>query len=107
MIKLLILLSVVILTGCVASSKRLAEVQIGMNKAAVVAILGEPHSTSARADGTVLLRYQLSGTNAPILSASDRRFAEGYTVQLKDGKVVAYGKDDEFRSLLIKSESVE
>ncbi len=105
--RLLILLAVVMLTGCVASSKRLAEVRIGMNQDEVMAILGEPHSTSARADGTVLLRYQLSGTNTPMLGASDRRFADGYTVQLKEGKVMAYGKDDEFRALLIKSESAK
>ncbi|MDA8528930.1 hypothetical protein N9K67_09085 [Opitutaceae bacterium] len=30
---------------------------------------------------------------------NDAQFADGYTVQLKNNKVVAYGRDDEFEAL--------
>lgn len=87
------------LAGCVTSAKKLSEVSVGMSKSQVMAILGEPASVSASGEGE-LLRYQLRGSG-PLLSRPDGRPATGYTVQLKDGKVVAFGRDDEFRSLRV------
>ncbi|MFN9663800.1 MAG: hypothetical protein ACK57I_09750, partial [Akkermansiaceae bacterium] len=50
-----------------------------------------------------LLRYQLSGRKAPPLNPNHRGFADGYTVKFKSGKVVAYGRDDEFQTINIKN----
>lgn len=86
--------------GCVTSATKLGEVQLGMSKLQVVAILGEPASVSASPDGE-LLRYQLRGSG-PLLSRPDGRVATGYTVQLQNGKVVAYGRDDEFRAISVR-----
>ena len=86
------------LSGCVTSSNKLQEVEIGMSKQEVFEVLGSPKSVSARADGSEFLRYQLSGRRAG-LYPNDAQFADGYTVQLKNNKVVAYGRDDEFEAL--------
>lgn len=90
-----------VLSGCVASSKKLAEVSPGMNKDEVVKILGQPKSVSLR-DGSEFMRYQLSGRYTHPLAPTDARFADGYTVQLVDGKVVAYGRDDEFQPVRVQ-----
>ena len=100
----LCLVFALLLAGCVTSSKRLSEISLGMNKTEVIAVLGEPQSVSARAGGIELLRYQLSGRNAPPLNPNSKVFADGYSVQLIDGKVVAYGRDDEFRAITVKTE---
>jgi outer membrane protein assembly factor BamE (lipoprotein component of BamABCDE complex) len=88
--------------GCVTSSKNLAQVSQGMPKHEVIQILGPPASVSVH-QGYELMRYQLSGTNAPILNPNHRNFAEGYTVKFKSGKVVAFGRDDEFETINVKS----
>jgi|APGre2960657423_1045063.scaffolds.fasta_scaffold189873_2 SmpA / OmlA family len=100
---LFVLAAVFVLTGCVTSAAKLTEISLGMNKSQVTAVLGSPHSVSARDGGTELLRYELSGRSAPILNPNAREFAEGYTVQLMDGKVVAFGRDDEFREITVRS----
>jgi hypothetical protein len=64
--------------------------------------LGTPASVSSH-DNYELLRYQLSGRKAPPLNPNHRGFADGYTVKFKSGKVVAYGRDDEFQTINIKN----
>lgn len=96
----LLVLSIAII-GCVTSSKKLAQVSQGMSKQEVVQILGPPASVSFH-QGYELMRYQLSGTSAPLLNPNHRGFAEGYTVKFKSGKVVAYGRDDEFKTINVK-----
>ena len=100
----LCLVFVLLLAGCVTSSKKLSEISLGMNKSEVIEVLGEPQSVSARVGGVELLRYQLSGRNAAPLSPNAKATADGYSVQLIDGKVVAYGRDDEFRAITVKTE---
>ncbi len=73
-----------------------------MSKQQVIQILGNPASVSSH-DSYELLRYQLSGRNAPPLNPNHRGFADGYTVKFKSGKVVAYGRDDEFQTINIKN----
>lgn len=87
------------LSGCVTSSNKLQELEIGMSKQEVFEILGSPKSVSARADGSEVLRYQLSGRHAPLLNPNHALYADGYTVQLMNNKVVAYGRDDEFEAI--------
>jgi hypothetical protein len=88
--------------ACVTSSKKLTEISIGMTKPQVITILGEPKSVSGRNDGTELLRYQLSGRSAPIGNPNGRQFADGYTIQFFQDKVVAYGRDDEFKAVDVR-----
>jgi hypothetical protein len=92
-----------LLLGCVTSSRKLSDISTGMSKAEVIQILGRPKSTSAH-DGCELLRYQLSGRYAPPLNPNHPMFADGYTVQLCAGKVVAFGRDDEFQAVRVKME---
>jgi hypothetical protein len=82
-----------LLVGCVTSSKKLTKLSPGMPKAQVLEILGEPKSVSSR-DGSEFLRYQLSGRDAPLIAPTSYAHADGYTVQLTDGRVVAFGRDD-------------
>ena len=98
-----LLLVAFLFAGCVASASKISQISLGMTKAQVVVILGQPKSVSARADGTELLRYELSGRNAPLLNPNAKNFSDGYTVQLHSGKVVAYGRDDEFRAIQIRT----
>lgn len=105
-LRFLLVAAVFVLSGCVTSAKKLSLVSLGMTKAQVVEILGEPASVSARPDGE-LLRYQLSGRYAPPLNPNAKQFADGYTIQLVDGKVVAYGRDDEFRAVNVNVRRVE
>jgi hypothetical protein len=100
----LCLVVALLLVGCVTSSKKLSEVSLGMTKTEVIAVLGQPKSVSARRGGTEILRYQLSGRDAPLLTPNRKEFADGYTVQLIDGKVVAYGRDDEFRAITVRTD---
>lgn len=88
-----------LLASCVTSSEKLSEISLGMSKADVIAVLGQPKSISAKTGGVELLRYQLSGRNAPPLNPNAKAFADGYTVQLINGKVVAFGRDDEFQAI--------
>jgi hypothetical protein len=81
---LLILLLVLIL-GC-ASSSKINAVDLGMSEAEVVAAMGEPDSTSA-VENSVLLRYKL-WAGGP--------FLDDYFVELKDGRVLAYGRVGDF-----------
>jgi hypothetical protein len=99
--KLLLVTAALLLAGCVTSANKIAQIELGMDRAQVVAVLGQPRSVSARDGGVELLRYDLSGREAPLLNPNDRRWAEGYTVKLTDGKVTAFGRDDEFRELRV------
>lgn len=97
------LLLAVALAGCVTSSKKLAEVEIGMSKAQVLAILGEPKSVSAR-DGAEILHYQLSGDRAPPLNPNAAKYSQGYAVELVGNKVTAYGRAEEVLQRRVKVE---
>jgi outer membrane protein assembly factor BamE (lipoprotein component of BamABCDE complex) len=98
----LLVLFVTASVGCVTSSRELANISPGMSKQQVIQILGTPASISSH-ENYELLRYQLSGRNAPPLNPNHRGFAEGYTVKFKHGKVIAYGRDDEFHTINVKS----
>lgn len=98
-LRILLLAAVFALAGCVTSADKLSLISLGMTRTQVVEILGKPASVSARGDGSELLRYQLSGRYAPPLNPNAKQFADGYTIQLHNGKVVAYGRDDEFQAI--------
>ena len=75
-----------LLTGCAAGAGKMGDLNLGMNRAAVVEVMGEPHSASSTED-VVYLRYYLSGSGL---------FSEEYFVRLTEGKVDAYGRRGDF-----------
>lgn len=89
---LLSILLVVLIGGCATSSK-INGVQLGMSRADVVAVMGEPVSISAKG-GAQYLNYALSET-------SDDAFYDRttpYYVRLVDGEVDSYGRMGDFDS---------
>ena len=86
----LVLLLCLGLYGC-ATAGRINSISIGMSKGEVIKRMGRPVSTSA-IEGKEYLNYQLAET-------SDNAFygvTTPYSVCLKDGKVVSYGRHGDF-----------
>jgi hypothetical protein len=83
------------LVGCATSSTALNHVSVGMTKAQVVAIVGEPQSTRAN-QGVEYLIYKLgegfSLHNAP------HQVQDLYFVRITRGFVDSYGKVGDFNS---------
>jgi len=74
-----------LVSGC-ASSHKINAVDLGMSEGEVITVMGEPDSTSA-VENTLFLRYKL-WAGGP--------FLDDYFVELKDGKVSAYGRMGDF-----------
>ncbi|MCK8602765.1 DUF2845 domain-containing protein [Desulfoferrobacter suflitae] len=85
--KTLMTLTVLVLFvfGC-ASSSRMNQVNIGMTKQEVIAAVGQPTSTSAKGD-LEYLNYRLYRGGF---------MTDDYFVQLKEGKVKAFGRAGDF-----------
>jgi hypothetical protein len=85
-----ILVLAALLGGC-ATAPRMTRLSLGMTKPEVIRILGKPVSSSAT-DGVEYLNYRLSETG------NDRTWdvTKPYFVQLKDGKVTAWGRHGDF-----------
>jgi len=93
------------LVGCAASSGKINVVQIGMTKAEVISVMGDPVSVSAK-DATEYLNYAL----AESFSDSYNLRTTPYYVRLINGKVDSYGRTGDFDSTqptTIKIESEE
>ena len=73
------------LLGC-ASSSKMNNLRLGMTKAEVIEVMGNPSSTSEK-DDTLYLKYRL---------LSDYLFKHDYYVRLTNGKVDAYGSAGQF-----------
>ena len=87
--KMIILFSVLIfMIGCAASSKRLNNINIGMTKAEVIELLGEPNYTSAVNDVEILTYKFKSGGF----------FTDTFQVKIKKGAVERFGQYGSFRS---------
>lgn len=77
------------LAGCAASASRLERLRVGMTRDDVTKAIGRPRSTTAQA-GTEVLLYQFT----------DKPFGDGmifpgtYYVQLKQGRVVGWNRDE-------------
>ena len=78
-------LPALLLVGC-ATAGRLNSVRIGMTRDEVVAVAGEPSSTSQMGNEQ-FLKYQL---------ASDWIFTDRYYVRLTNGRVDAFGRVGDF-----------
>jgi hypothetical protein len=79
------LLPALLLVGC-ATAHRLNSVRLGMTRDEVVAVAGEPGSTSQMGNEQ-FLKYQL---------ASDWIFTDRYYVRLTNGRVDAFGRVGDF-----------
>src|SRR5256885_14119116 len=76
---------VLFLSGCWTPASRMNDVRLGMSRAEVVAIMGQPSSTTADTSAEYLNyslpeAYSYAGTRTP------------YEVKLVNGKVVSYGR---------------
>lgn len=110
-----ILITTLIVSGCAGTAVKTTELNVGMTKAEVTNILGQPLSVRAT-DGVEFFVYKLTpgtkvGTGAGCaaigvftlgLSYLDDRCTGGkeeeYFVQFKAGKVSSYGKMGDFES---------
>lgn len=81
----LCILMLFLVSGC-ASSNMMNAVDLGMSEDEVVAVMGEPDSTSA-VENSLFLRYRLWAGGF---------FLDDYFVELKNGKVTAYGRVGDF-----------
>jgi hypothetical protein len=78
-------LIVFLVIGC-ASAKKINSVALGMTPDQVVAVMGEPTSTSAT-ENLMYFKYRLHPKSL---------FTEDYYIQFVDGKVDAFGRRGDF-----------
>lgn len=81
-----ILLAIVLLFGCAASSKKMNRLQLGMTKADVIKAMGSPKSSSA-SKNIEYLKYRFR---------TDGLFTADYYIRLREGKVDAFGSVGDF-----------
>ncbi|GBE07069.1 MAG TPA: outer membrane protein assembly factor BamE [Phycisphaerales bacterium] len=86
------LLGIFILSGC-ATTIKTNNLSIGMTKQEVIAVMGEPISTSA-ISGLEVFRYHLQTAEQIIWKGGHNE----YFVRFVNGKVESYGKMGDFNS---------
>jgi hypothetical protein len=74
--------------GCAGSAKKINNLSIGMTKAAVIEVMGEPDYTSGAKD-VEILSYKLT---------SNSLLSDTYFVRIKEGKVDRFGQQGSFGS---------
>jgi len=79
-------ISVLVLAGC-ATTDRINRVNIGMTKEQVVAVMGQPTSTTANTEVEYLV-YRLSVG----VYLGQTTYEEPYYVRLRGGRVDSYGR---------------
>lgn len=72
----------IFIIGCAASAKSLNQLNIGMTKAEVIELMGEPNYTSSVRD-VEILAYKLKAGSF---------YTDTYHVKLINGKVVKFGQ---------------
>jgi len=72
--------------GCAGSSKKINDLTVGMTKAKVIEVMGEPNYTSGSKNVEVL-NYKLK---------SDSLFSDNFFIRIKDGKVDRFGQQGSF-----------
>jgi hypothetical protein len=83
---LFVLAALALLAGC-ATADRMNGLSIGMTREQVISVMGAPDTTGAQGNNEYLI-YRLSDTKLESLVG----FTEPYVVELKEGKVDAFGK---------------
>lgn len=84
---ILFFLSILVL-GCAGSAKKINNLNIGMTKAEVIEVMGEPNYTSG-ANDVEILSYKLT---------SNSLYSDKYFVRIKKGKVDRFGQQGSFGS---------
>ncbi|MDQ7835503.1 MAG: outer membrane protein assembly factor BamE [Humidesulfovibrio sp.] len=84
-----LVLAAMLLVGCATSAKKIADVRIGMTKAEVIQTLGEPSGYGAEGPDTYL--------NYSMLEAVGDWDHTKYSVVLRNGQVVKYGRFDQLK----------
>lgn len=85
------LLALVSACGTAPSARKMNEVSVGMTKAEVISVMGQPDSTAAK-DGVEYMNYRLA-TSALDFDESD---TSEYFVRFMNGKVDAFGHRGDF-----------
>jgi hypothetical protein len=83
---LILLVLIGLMYGCASSAKCINGLNMGMTKAEVIDIMGEPSYTSGTKD-VEILNYELRSGGV---------FGEAYFVRLKDGSVDRFGRRGDF-----------
>jgi hypothetical protein len=78
--------------GC-ATARKINQINVGMTKEEVIAVMGPPVSTSAK-EGVEYLNYKLSETDDDAFMG----WTTPYYVRIRDGKVDAFGRHGDFDS---------
>jgi len=99
--KLLILVSILLVTGCAPKANQMAKnmnnAGLGMTKQEVIQAMGEPQTVSAT-HGVEYLNYKLCTVEGNFMNDYRCKYWESFYVRLKSGKVDAYGKLGDFDS---------
>ena len=91
------------LCGCAtAYSNRMNNMRLGMSKDEVIQAMGHPASISAT-EGVEYLNYRFSDTADEALLYN---ITHDYSVCLKDGKVVSYGRRGDFGTTAQPAETI-
>lgn len=88
-----VIVGVLFLSGCAFTNtaRRMNSLSLGMTKAEVISTIGDPASTSAT-EGAEFLNYSFPENDTEAMYG----VARPYYVQLKDGRVVSYGRRGDF-----------
>ena len=85
------LLIVIFICGCATLASKMNKLSIGMNKAQVIEIMGDPITTRA-SEANEFLKYKLYDTAYDALNTSKSEFWVG----LQNNKVYFYGRPGDF-----------
>jgi len=96
-----------ILVGCATSSSTLNRVSVGMTKAQVIAIMGEPQSTRAKAGVEYLIYTLREGISKPFTTPVPIVYQGQYFVRLTGGFVDSYGKRGDFDSTHVPEQKLD
>ncbi len=90
----LVLIGLLFLMGCVGTAYKMNNLNIGMSKQDVIQVMGPPYSSSAIGNSEYL--------NYKLYIDGDHAFmgqSENYFVRIIDGRVDAFGKEENFRGV--------
>ena len=111
----IILMMVALIAGCAGTASKTNQLSLGMTKAQVIEVMGEPTSSHAT-DGVEYMVYRLTagstaGTNAGCAALGLITLGIAYTkdectggqridyfAQFKEGRLISYGKVGDFNS---------
>lgn len=75
-----------LVVGCAGSAQKINHLNVGMTKADVIQVMGEPDYTSGR-EGVEILSYRLNASSF---------YSDTFYVRIIDGKVERFGRQGDF-----------